>query len=67
MSERLLLVAVRDRASGSYLASGASWTPNAAHALVLDESVARALVARFACEPDAVELVDASSLSVSAA
>ena len=59
MSERLAnpVVAVRDRASGRYLATGASWSADAADALLLDELEAVELLARFACEPDGMELV----------
>ena len=60
MSERLHLppvVAVRDRASGRYLASGSSWSIEPEAALLLDEAEARTLLGRFACEPEAIELV----------
>jgi hypothetical protein len=53
------VVAVRDRASGRYLGAGATWTADADGALVLGRDEARALIGRFACEPDALELVTA--------
>jgi hypothetical protein len=51
-------VFVRERGSGRYLVAGWCWSDDRALALVLDEEAARALVARFACEPGAVELVE---------
>jgi hypothetical protein len=52
-------VFVRERSSGRYLVAGWCWSHDRAHALALDESTARSLVARFACERGAVELVEA--------
>ena len=60
MSERPITtasVAVRERASGRFLATGAAWTDDERRALVIDEAEATALVRRFACERDAIELV----------
>jgi hypothetical protein len=60
------VVALRDRASGCFLADGATWSSRVERALVLDRDEARELVRRFACEPDAIELV-AARLAVDAA
>jgi hypothetical protein len=50
-------VAVRDRATGHYLAAGPAWSPHGADALRLEPADAADWVRRFACEP-AVEVVD---------
>ena len=50
---------VRERSSGRYLVAGWCWSLDRAHALALDEPTARALVARFACETGAIEVVQA--------
>jgi hypothetical protein len=57
-------VALRDRATNRYLSSGAEWSPDARDALVLDRDDAVALLGRFACEPQAIELVDAAERAV---
>ena len=57
-------VALRDRATNRFLASGAEWSHDPRRALVVDESEAVSLVARFACEPEAVELVDPAERAV---
>lgn len=64
MSERPTtnVVALRDRASGRYLALGTRWSAEPADALLLDESEARAAVRRYACEPEAIELVAAGEV-----
>jgi hypothetical protein len=64
MSERPFrnAVALRDRASGRYLGAGTIWCDDADGALVLDELEAAAVVRRFACEPEALELVPAQEL-----
>ena len=69
MSERRIppVVAVRDRASGRYLAAGATWTTRADAALVLEAAEAQAVIRRFACEPDGVELVTAAWADADAA
>lgn len=51
------VVAVRDRATGRYLALGAAWTDDAAEALHLGPDAAATVVVRFACEPAALEVV----------
>ena len=50
-------VAVRDRATGLFLAGG-GWVADGAGALVLARAEALELVRRFSCEPDGIELVD---------
>ena len=50
-------VAVRQRASGRFLAVGATWTADEGEALVLDLRDAASVIARFVCEPDAVDVV----------
>ena len=59
MSERPFptVVALRDRASGRFLAAGPSWSEDPAEALLVDERAAADLVRRFVCEAGAVELV----------
>ena len=59
MSERPLptVVALRDRASGRFLAVGPSWSDDPSEALLLDERAAADVVRRFACEPEGVEVV----------
>ena len=57
-------VALRDRATNRYLVSGAEWSPDVRLALVVEEAVAQELVRRFACEAEAVELVDAAERAV---
>lgn len=59
MSERpfSVVVAVRDRASGRFLSAAAQWSDDLADALVLDAREAALWVRRFACEPQAVEVV----------
>ena len=56
------VVAVRDRASGRYLVAGPGWSARPSEALLLDEQEARGTIARFSCEPDAVELVPAANV-----
>lgn len=62
MSERpsSAAVALRERSSGRYLATGATWSADVVDAIVLEELEAREVVRRFACEPEAVELVAAA-------
>ena len=64
MSERPLraVVALRDRVSGRYLGAGTSWSDDPADALRLDAVEAAAVARRFACEPQALELVPASEV-----
>ena len=50
-------VALRDRASGRFLASGAAWTTDEAQALRLAEHEAADVRRRFVCERDGVDLV----------
>ena len=50
-------VAMRDRATGRFLAAGAWWTDDEHLAVVVDAEEAQAVVRRFACEPGAIELV----------
>ena len=50
-------VALRDRASGRFLASGGVWTTDESEALRLDEREAADVLRRFACEPHALDLV----------
>lgn len=59
MSERSFstAVAVRERASGRFLAAGAVWTEQQDQALVLEPREAAGIVRRFACEPDGIEVV----------
>jgi hypothetical protein len=57
-------VALRDRASGRYLATGATWTDDAGDAVVVDRVEAERIVVRFSCEPDAVEVVPAPQRAV---
>lgn len=57
-------VTLRDRATNRYLASGAEWSPDARRALVVERDEALTLLARFACEPEAVELVDPAERAV---
>jgi len=57
-------VALRDRATNRYLASGAEWSPDVTRALVVEEAEALELVRRFACEPAAVELVETDHRAV---
>ena len=57
-------VTLRDRATNRYLASGAEWSSDVRRALVVDRAEAASLVARFACEPEAVELVDPAERAV---
>ena len=56
------VVALRDRASGRYLGDGLQWSADAADALLLDRVEAASVVRRFACEPEALELVPAGEL-----
>ena len=64
MSERPITnaVAVRDRASGRYLAAGAWWTDDEQLAVIVDAEDAKAVVRRFACESGAIELVAAGDV-----
>ena len=64
MSERPITtaVALRDRASGRFLAPGAWWTDDDQLAVIVDAEEAEAVVRRFACEPDAIELVAAGDV-----
>jgi hypothetical protein len=57
-------VTLRDRATNRYLASGAEWSPDVRRALVVERDEAAELVRRFACEPSAVELVEADQRAV---
>jgi hypothetical protein len=57
-------VSLRDRATNRYLSSGAEWSADVDDALVVDRDEALALLARFACEPEAIDLVDAPELAV---
>jgi hypothetical protein len=57
-------VALHDRATNRYLVSGAEWSLDVTRALVVDEAEAVELLRRFACEPAAVELVDADERAV---
>ena len=56
-------VALRDRATRHFLVAGAGWAAGEGHPLVLERDHAVELVRRFACEPDAVELVDVDDLA----
>ena len=57
-------VALRDRATNRFLSSGAEWSHDATRALVVERDEAVALLQRFACEPDGVELVDVAERAV---
>lgn len=54
-------VAIRDRASGRFLAVGAAWTSDEDGALVLGVEEAAEAVRRLACEAEALELVAAAT------
>jgi hypothetical protein len=54
-------VVVRHRATGRFLAGGATWTDDAAAALVLDGAEAPRVVDRFSCEVGAFELLEADA------
>ena len=58
------MLLLRDRATNRYLVSGAEWSLDERRALAVDADEAAAIVARFACEPDAIELVDAAEPAV---
>ena len=57
-------VSLRDRATNRYLSEGAEWSLDVARALVVERDEALGLLRRFACEPEAVELVDAAERAV---
>jgi hypothetical protein len=57
-------VSLRDRATSRYLSPGAEWSLDAARAIVLERDDALALLRRFACEPEAIDLVDAAERAV---
>ena len=58
---------LRDRATNRYFVSGAEWSLDVRCALVLEPDDALALVERFSCEPEAVELVDPADAELAVA
>ena len=58
------MLLLRERATNRYLVSGAEWSLDERRALVVDAAEAKVFLSRFACEADAIELVDAAEPAV---